>query len=660
MSIDLIPLAASLKLNTYFKGLELRNVEHREASSAFASVLSENRVLTRVVCSNCCSDVTEVLGTALQQNLYNKVSILDFSQNKITVKGIEALASFMQTCPHLIQVINMNDVGMNGPGLQALTNAWTINWGLSLGIEELNISNNQLSTASPDFIAFMSTMRKYSKLRRLGIANTSIAVGSLILELGFLKLTYLDFSDNRFDKLTQSNIAHFCEGTKTLETIRLANTGLGSQVITRLLQTLFSNESLNNLSIDISRNAIGPQGISSIAQVVKNATLNTFDLSDNGILEKGCIELIKSIKSVQKLILDKNFGREGKESGELADALGSFVKCHPEVYHLSIAGTSSSKIGKYLKSFFCDLEGNTSLEELDFSGNGIGDAVFSVFSNALAHSHIKAVRCDNNLITYCGYVAMKRSILKTTYFSKFEFPVVDYEADTRTKSKYLEVLVDIISEISKRDAYQWKPNVFDFDIKWKTPLAQRAQPLLVVPQELALLSSKLYDGPPPTIPPEEIEEQPPPTSRSNFSSRASKKSTKFRSPRRKKDHEDPPPPHYVPSGPAPNVAPPPFPPPDRLPPPPDAVPPPPLARSNPPPNVVLPPPPPTSIPPPPDTPSIYFNEAHSVSESEPPNESDSSEALNSVVTSSVRKSIFKEPPIREEDRSHNSEANNDV
>jgi len=154
-------------------------------------------------------------------------------------------------------------------GLQALTTAWSINWGCSLGIEQLNISNNAVGMASQEFIQFMSNMRRHSKLKRLGLGNSGIQVGSIILELGFLKLTYLDLSDNKFDKLTQSNLVHFCEGTQTLETIRLANTQLGAPMFGRVLKTLFENPILQNLSIDLSRNMLGLPGIQSLAPYFK-------------------------------------------------------------------------------------------------------------------------------------------------------------------------------------------------------------------------------------------------------------------------------------------------------------------------------------------------------------------------------------------------------
>lgn len=133
LSFDLIPLAATLKNNTYFKGLEIRKVEHKEAANAIATILTENRTLTRVVCVNCTSEVSDLLGQAIQQNPYNKIRILDLTGNKFGIKAVDALAAGLQNCPHVIEVVNLNNVGMNASGLQALINTWNINWSLRWG-----------------------------------------------------------------------------------------------------------------------------------------------------------------------------------------------------------------------------------------------------------------------------------------------------------------------------------------------------------------------------------------------------------------------------------------------------------------------------------------------------------------------------------------------
>jgi len=284
-------------------------------------------------------------------------------------------------------------------------------------------------------------------------------------------------------------------------------------MISRILKSLFENENIKNLSLDISRNALGPSGISTISPILKIGTLNAFDLSDNGIKEKGAIEVLKSIKSVQRLILDRNWGgKEEKEADDLGVALGSFLTSHPEIYHLSVAGSSGSKLGRALKFLFLDLRNHTSLEELDFSGNGVGDTIFSIFCSAIAANqhNLKVLRCDNNGITYGGYVALKRAIEKSPRLIEIDFPTIDFEADTRTRRIFLEVLLEITRGLSKNkgnaESPVARPNVFDFDLKWKTP--QGVVPLLTVPPELQAISSKLYDGALPVLPQEEAIEVP--------------------------------------------------------------------------------------------------------------------------------------------------------
>jgi Ran GTPase-activating protein (RanGAP) involved in mRNA processing and transport len=365
LTFEMLPVAATLKNNTYWRSIEMRGIEHKEALSAFAHILSENRTITKVVCSNCASDIVELFGQAMEKNVYNKVHILDLSGNKIAVKAAESLALAFQSSNHVIQVINLNNISLGSSGFQSIILALSINWGMTLGIEELNISNNMIGTASGDFISFIGLMKKHCKIRRLALANTGIQVGSFILELSSLKITYLDLSDNKFDKLTQNNLVHFCEGTQTLETIRLANTSLGAQMLARVVKTLFENDTLKSISIDLSRNSLGLAGVQQIVPFLRNAKLNAFDLSDNAIKEKGLIEVVKSIKYVNRLVLDRNFGdKEGTD--ELATALASFVSSHPELYHLSLAGSKESKLNKISRNFLYYCETTLLLKNLTF------------------------------------------------------------------------------------------------------------------------------------------------------------------------------------------------------------------------------------------------------------------------------------------------------
>jgi hypothetical protein len=59
--------------------------------------------------------------------------------------------------------------------------AFKANYGMSLAIEELDISNNRLDTeASTAVCGWFNSVKAYSALRRLGVANTMIDIGSLL------------------------------------------------------------------------------------------------------------------------------------------------------------------------------------------------------------------------------------------------------------------------------------------------------------------------------------------------------------------------------------------------------------------------------------------------------------------------------------------------
>jgi hypothetical protein len=299
------------------------------------------------------------------------------------------------------------------------------------------------------------------------------------------------------------------------------------------------------------------------------------------------------------------------------------------MFHLSIAGSSSNRIGRSLKSFFPLLQGNNCLEELDFSGNAVGDTVFSVFSQYLPECALKSIRCDGNDLTYNAYMALNRSLTKTKTLFQVDFPIIDFEAsEVRLKPKYLEVLLEITKTLSKRYVNKeplWHPNPFAFDLKWSTP--PNINPLCVVPPELAQISSKLctthnISWTAPTVPQEEPGAVPPPrpaappvipeevttSNKKRVVSPRAKKSKKDRAEREKQSEseEHPPPPSYFP-----------------VPPPSDNVPP----VIPPPPNSLPPPPPPNELPPPPVPPPT--DEVH------PPSEGSQKKGI--VLTNNKRK-----------------------
>lgn len=73
---------------------------------------------------------------------------------------------------------------MGAKGLGALVAAFRINWGMSLGIEELNISGNPLDAETGRyFTEWLKEMAEWSSLRRLSVANTGMPLGVLFLRL---------------------------------------------------------------------------------------------------------------------------------------------------------------------------------------------------------------------------------------------------------------------------------------------------------------------------------------------------------------------------------------------------------------------------------------------------------------------------------------------
>jgi len=231
----------------------------------------------------------------------------------------------------------------------------------------------------------------------------------------------------------------------------------------------------------------------------KGLRFDTLDISDNNIREKAGLEIIRNLQYCKRLILDKNF-TERVEAETLMSSLGTFVNTHPELYSLSIVGNNSTyKLGRSIKPLFGYLSKNTSLEELDITGNNIGDTSFLFLCAVIRTSAIRTLRCDANNITYAGYITLQSAVKYNKSFRHLQIPLLDIELekDPKTKQNMLETVISIISENrykKKKEVKQWSQNILDFDQKWPTPTT-KTLPLLKVPPELPSVTMTLPEPP---------------------------------------------------------------------------------------------------------------------------------------------------------------------
>jgi len=497
---DLPTLAYALRYNSYFKSIELRNVEHREAILSIALILIGNTTMSRIVCVNSNTEVSEYLGLGLEENPNNNLQILQLNGCKFNSKSIVSFARGLKSLRHCLTVLDISNC-LLGSGLNNIIDALSMNWGMTIGLEELNISGNQLPTqVGLRFIAFISNMRKYSRLRRLSVSNTGIDVGMLAIEISCIEtLQYLNLSDNKSNKITSGQINYLCETASNLQSIRLASVGLEVETIKRILDALFLNKNLRNINLDLSRNSLGPDGIKALLPSIKMASnLSGLDLSDNDIREKVGVELFKSLpQSIERLYLNRNFGTL-QDTSEFCAAFGSFIATHFGLLVLEVAGASGYRLGVGMDKFFGDLGKNGNIQEIDISGNNIGDEGFAELCHHLrTNNGLKVLSVDNNNISHSGYKAFYQLLKYNRSLLYLEYPLLDFKRSVET-DKFILILQQIDHLLAMRNSQgllragkpHKLPNPFDFDCLWTTP-QNPSQPLFEVPYDLKLITEQL-------------------------------------------------------------------------------------------------------------------------------------------------------------------------
>ncbi|XP_037396795.1 NACHT, LRR and PYD domains-containing protein 3-like isoform X2 [Pygocentrus nattereri] len=177
-----------------------------------------------------------------------------------------------------------------------------------------------------------------------------------------------------------------------LEKLHLEMCSITSQCCAVLINSLKSNPSSHLRELDLSWNDPGESGVKELSDLLKNphCKLEKLHLSDCSITDKGCVALVKALKSnpsthLKELNLNNN---ELKDSGakELSDLLEDPL-CKLETLELavcSITGEGCAALANALKS-----NPSSQLKELNLNRNYPGDSAVKKLSDLLKDPHCK-------------------------------------------------------------------------------------------------------------------------------------------------------------------------------------------------------------------------------------------------------------------------------
>ncbi len=103
------------------------------------------------------------------------------SGNVFKVSAIVSFAKSLRAFPHVIKVLNLANCSLPPRGITAIVHAFKANWGMSLALEEFSVSGNKLDEEATDELCnWLNSMKAYSTLRRLAVADTLIDTFKLL------------------------------------------------------------------------------------------------------------------------------------------------------------------------------------------------------------------------------------------------------------------------------------------------------------------------------------------------------------------------------------------------------------------------------------------------------------------------------------------------
>eukprot|EP01125_Pyxidicula_operculata_P018697 TRINITY_DN6666_c0_g1_i1.p1 TRINITY_DN6666_c0_g1~~TRINITY_DN6666_c0_g1_i1.p1 ORF type:complete len:1190 (+),score=323.85 TRINITY_DN6666_c0_g1_i1:85-3654(+) len=444
LAVELLPVAESLKYNTYFRSFIIKDVPHKEVAECVSIFMKTNKTISYINISNTGSEVPELFGQSLLANCHhNKLSMIDLSASKIKESSFVSFACGLQQMHHGLTVLNLEGASITPKSITVLFRALQNNPGMALKIQELNLSHIKMdSEGSGACVEWLHDVSRESNLKRLSLANTGITTGLLMMNKIMLKLHYLDISDNKFDKMHFENLHSIAADFANMEVVRLSNIGLPMENICKFIREIGSKNTniSGEFSLDLSRNMIHSHvpllseqfrnlGDATKLQNIKHR-LTHLDLSDTIKGKCNIKELLESLPiSLKSLYFNQNFNpSSGEDDSVFVKSLGEAINRLTSLSTLTLSGTKEKKMGKKIVPFFDYLKKNKSLTYLDISRNGLGNQVIATLCDDVLRTNttLRYLNLDKNDLTLNGLLKLRHMLNYNTTILNLKYNFIDF------------------------------------------------------------------------------------------------------------------------------------------------------------------------------------------------------------------------------------------
>ncbi|CAH2294484.1 capping, Arp2 3 and myosin-I linker 3 isoform X1 [Pelobates cultripes] len=436
-SRDLALVVAALAYNQYFLRLQAANLKlGSEVTEQILHCVGRSQHLEELILEDCGlrAEFALRLASVLSDNSASSLHSLNLSHNPLEDRGIAALSQQFLYFHAGLRSLNLSKTNITARGALSLCQSLCQNALFSSSLHSLTLSKNPGLLGSEETNALYTFLSHPNSLVYLDLSGTDCAVDTIFgaLALGCCScLSHLDLSKNslshRRTPETLPSVEKFFGSSLSLSHVSLSGTKVPPELLRALLQGLCSNTHIQDLHLDLSSCELRSAGAQILQELFPPiSSIGSLNISDNG-LDSHLMSLIPALgrnRHLKHLSLGRNFSVKSRVLEEILQRIVNVLQDEDcSLQSLSLADSR-------LKSRTCivlnALGSNTSLHELDISGNSMSDIGAKMLGKTLQiNTTLRSVLWDRNAVTASGFMDVARALEKNRSLRFMSFPVGD-------------------------------------------------------------------------------------------------------------------------------------------------------------------------------------------------------------------------------------------
>ncbi|BFZ13041.1 hypothetical protein BsWGS_16081 [Bradybaena similaris] len=459
---ELVPIIGALEHNAWFKRLNANNVKLAgEACSEIIRVMKRNAVLEEVSLSNTGikAEFVQKFALAVLSNSGTQLTSLDLSNNLLEDKAIFHLFGTIKLLPCGLTSFDVSKTGLTTRCLNRIGEVLLQAPNILAGLAILKINDNGLR--GDDFPMLYTCLAQPNAITYLDVSFTDCALDALCDPLlrGCPNLATLKASRTVFTHKKNKDVnvpmswKHLFSSMCCLEHLDLSNCRLPVEALKDLMLGLSSNRNVQ-VYLDLSSNEFGMAGANVLASCITSvASIKGLDISNNGfdIDLKVLLPEIARNSHLKHLSIGRNFANiKPKHMPDVMDAVTLVLQ--EESSGLESLSLADSRLRADTTYIINALGSNNTLQEIDISGNLIGDLGARLLAKALLiNTRLSKVIWDKNAVSAQGFEDVAEALQKNMTLKKMPYPVNDAAAALRLFPERTEIALEKIESFLQRN-----------------------------------------------------------------------------------------------------------------------------------------------------------------------------------------------------------------